>query len=882
MKASRSICLLCRHRLATKATPKAPQWPSHAPYSTGGSSAPAGSPAGEVHAREDSNSKPAKFSFRRVLSKDLPIKDPLVPNSRPSKRRNAGKKTTADMDQLFQDIVNKKPDNITAENGPSVVSIDMQLVNDIGKLQLMLDNNIRVSRAYVFLRTELYPSIRREGVHIPQIFFRVVSSLMQKIISIKKDAMEDPELPPVAEIFRVCADIGEMRPGQWTVLVGKLVENLCDMSISPDDYPSIEAYEKHLATREEMITDLVESWKVLSLPKHMIVKPSGHENEIMDGFWLPRLDKLQVKKYAPNENLTLAFSRLFPQYPPDYLGPKVSALALATFALLMDTARSSAAARRSASRFLAKVAYLIVHVRIRQATLRDNLRKTLPLTEDYVMRQWPKIQEYLTRNGDPSDEPTTNGQNAAYPTARRSFFADSTFMYDRLSRAYGTRDGEEVDRLWQLLIGASKEPMQTRAATFRHHPDLFNSFINIYMAMNQPDKAIMVWNSLPKVGLKPTLKTWNVMLDGCKRARNASGLKNVWAKLVSSGITLDESIWTTRISGLMESGEPEAAIKALEEMVHLWNDGNPQETKVAIAVRPGISPVNAALAGLIRLERLDKAQKLLAWAGRQNILPDILTFNTLLRPLIRDNRDEEVKSLFSTMQDLGIHADEATFTIVLDGALARIDPNQPEQQVKVVSAVFEEMHAAGLEANLQTYGKMIYLLLRSGDRATESVKTVLEHLWAHGHELSPHIYTMLVEHYFSRHPPDLHAVDSLLQRRRLLDYDDMDRVFYDRIIKGYALVGDMDTSLDIYRKLTAAGFLVDVATQFELLKVLLRAQRAQDARELVECTVRKYREQHGAGFRGSSHARFWGHRFWDVAGRNGLLLGVDLAAERAE
>ncbi|KXJ94246.1 hypothetical protein Micbo1qcDRAFT_159311 [Microdochium bolleyi] len=602
----------------------------------------------------------------------------------------------------------------------------------------------------------------------------------------------------------------------------------------------------------------------------------------MDGFWFPRLDKFSVPRYSKSDKFTAAFCSVFPQYPSDSLGPQAAALAIATYTLLLDSRRSNPAARRAAVRFLNKIARLITVVRIRDETLHNLMRSTFPGLERYVLEEWPKIKQHLDANATET-EPSREwaGKSSAGSLGKAEF--DPKRFGSRLSLAYarrsGSRNWHEVDKLWHEFIGPEQPISAERAAELQKYPDLFNSFINIYMALNNSDKAVQCWNMLRKVGLKPTLRTWNVMLDGCKKARNLHGLTNIWAKLTTSRMPLDIGVWTTYVSGLVDCGNIDGAIKALEELM--------QKYKAAVAagdtsrvVTPSIEPINAALAGIIRADRLPLAEKLVEWSARQGLKPDIFTFNTLLRPLIRQDRQEEVTRLFASMDSLGIKADAATFTVVLDACLADLDT--VEEQIEMVNKILSQMKSAGLETNLQTYGKMIYLLLRSGDRAKEAVKVVLAHLWSEGHELSPHIYTMLVEHYFSRSPPDLVAVESLLKRRRLLDYDDMDRVFYDRLIKGYALVGEMK-ALDIYHKLCKAGYLTTLGTQLELLRMLLGQGRREEARGLVNTTKRKYEESRqpaaaagqgqGGGGSGSSGEEdsYWKHTFWHVSSEEGLL-----------
>ncbi|KAK7969163.1 hypothetical protein PG996_002398 [Apiospora saccharicola] len=900
MKApSNPICMLCRHALAARAASRhsvAP-WTSQASsYSTAAGS-PAPPPVGDGKVpstttpapgagNTENGSQNGERSFRPVLSSERPGKPSATVVKEAGYLRKMQPKTDSHMNALFQQIVHESHDKSAASSeAHHARSLDLDLVSDIAHLEAMVDSDQPVSEAYHLLKTKIYPVIRQEGVNIPQIFFPVANTLLHKVIAEKRLELDHignlsaASLPPVAEIFRVCMDVGKIDLHRWTQLVERLVKGLCGMSVSPADYPSIEAYENHLATRDEMLTDLVESWKVLSLPKDAIIKHASKENDIIGGFWFLRVEKSSARRFAQSGNFVSAFTGLFPQHQSmKQMGTRVSILAIATYALLLDRQRSTANVRQEAAKFMSVVAFMIGSVRLLGSKLEEYLAKAThisPATSRYIMEQWTNIDESLedgTTNSNMNVDPRNMGSRGGAAGHAKPPSSHQMVIEKRLSRAFGTRHLEEVDRVWRDFIGKPVDFTPQRVAALQGQQDIFDSFINTYMAMDDPDRAIVVWNTLPRVGLKPTLKTWNVMLDGCKKSRNINALNTIWSRLQASGLPLDIPIWTTRVAGLIECGQPKAAIEALEELVKRWHMGQKgQQTDVLI---PTIEPINAAMGGLVRLNKLKAAQSLLSWSTRQGIRPDIVTFNILLRPLVRDGREEEVKGLLNTMKTLKIEADAATFTVILDGTLAHVPLDDIQAQAGIVKAVFQKMHEAGLKSNLHTYGKMIYLLLKSGDHAQEAVKLVLSHLWAQGYELSPHIYTMLVEHYFARRPPDLDAVNKLLLRRRLLDYDDMDRVFYNRVIKGFAHVGELGTALDIYRKLHAAGFMVELDTQHDLLRALVHTGTEAgeiEAHQLVEGTVARFKELHSDDWQSPQHSRFWGHAFWHFAVDSGAL-----------
>ncbi|KAI8634766.1 hypothetical protein F5Y19DRAFT_461369 [Xylariaceae sp. FL1651] len=875
MRGSKPVCLLCRLQVATAtAKTRAVQWQTKAAGFSSASqkldAASAIDAATQVSNDATVSESTANQSppyVRRILSESHRTKS-NVKISPAKATRKIGEQTSSRVDALFQQIIHEQQglqDAASQASLPVEASIDLSLVRAIGKLQEMVNGNTPVADAYLYFRTEIKPAIQAPGVHVPQAYHRVKFALMEKVIAAKKADMLTEKLPTVADIFRIYAEEGELKPKQWAMLVGKLVECIVSIEDPLAEAQSILKHERQLALREAMLADLIESWKVLSLPRLAIV-PTG-ENELTKGFWFPRLDKFSLVKFARKGNFPAAFSTVFPQYPRNQLGAPVAVLAIATYALMHDSKRCSINVRRDASRFMSKVAYLIALVEFRDKALQRELINTFPRLEKYVMGLWPKIKAYLKQNGASEDDPSTEMYTISVPTdnnrAARAFNAAS--IGRRLSYAHGTRNSGELDRLWEEFVGPEKAISDERAAQIRQHPELIDSFIKIRMAFNQPDQAIVAWGLLSKVGLRPTLRTWNLMLDGLRKAGNVDGIKNIWGKLVASGLKLDTAIWTTRVAGLIEAGDTEGGLRALEEMAQLWKKSVANEYNAA--VKPSIEPVNAALTGLIRCKQLEVAESLLAWAGRQGIQPDVITFNTMLRPLVRDgNRSGDVQKLFAAMQDQGVHANEATFTIVLDAYFTKNEIPDPEAQAAVVADVASAMTAAGLELNMQTYGKMLHLLLRAN--STAAAMAVVSHLYARNLELSPHIYTMLVEHCFAQNPPALDSVHLIVQRRRYLDFDDMDRIFYDRVIKGYVLVGEIHAALEVYSHVVGSGASLGLGTLNDLLRALLRQERLDDARNLVNEEKKRFENQHQNP---NEHLRYWGHQFWQLATRYSLL-----------
>ncbi|KAI0534649.1 hypothetical protein GGR58DRAFT_47080 [Xylaria digitata] len=886
MRSSKPVCLLCRLRVAqTTRKTRGVQWRAQtACLST--TSSPASSrrhvAGGSVAALHDSiitdsttsRSQPLPY-LRKVLFERRPKSDVQISQTSITRDQSSSR-----VDALFQQILHEQQGlrdtsgDVSANGG---ASIDLALVKAISKLRDMIDEDTPVANAYSYFRSEIHPAVRVPGTHVPQVYHKVKLSLLEKLVEAKKADMFTDELPAVADIFRIYAEVGELKPKQWTLLVSELIQCIVNMNPSAETQ-SVVKYERQIALREAMLADLVESWKILSLPRFAI--SSTGESQLTNGFWFPRLEKFSLSRYANKGNFSAAFSALFSQYSLNQLGAPVAVLAIATYTLMHDDdMRCPVDIQQNATRFMSRVASLVTFVNYGGEALREDLVKTFPSLEEYVMGLWPKIRAHLKQGR------ASQGEGSAgvprIPTPRNKNQSTQAFdvasIGQRLSRVYGTGNSVELDQLWEEFVGSEATILKERAVQIQQHPELIDSFIKTRLKLKQPAKAIVAWNLLGKVGLKPSLRTWNLMLDGLRKTGNIDGIKNIWAKLVRSGLKLDTAIWTTRIAGLIDCDDIEGGLNALEEMARLW-EKDPNKTAVA----PTIEPVNAALNGLVQRKQIDAADKLLAWAGRKGIQPDIFTFNTMLRLLVRNgHRDEDVERLFAAMQAQGVRADEATFTIILDASFSKNNVRDPEDQTNIVADVASAMSAAGLELNMQTYGKMIYLLLCSN--ATAAAMAVVNHLYNRNLELSPHIYTMLIEHCFKQNPPALDSVRLFIQRRRHLDFDDMDPIFYERIVKNYTLVGETQAALDIYKHIVGSGSSVNLPTLNDLLLALLRQDRLKDARDIVNDEKKRFEGQHPDA---EEHAHYWGHPFWQVANLYNLvdspLPSVSLPHTRAD
>lgn len=312
----------------------------------------------------------------------------------------------------------------------------------------------------------------------------------------------------------------------------------------------------------------------------------------------------------------------------------------------------------------------------------------------------------------------------------------------------------------------------------------------------------------------------------------------------------------------MHSGKADLGLRALDEMGRIWLEaaeaaksrGPPLKTEAKTGdfpepAKPTTTTVNVALAGLIKTRKRELAPRILAWAKKLGIEPNIVTFNTLLGPAIRDGRTEEASRLLQQMETLKIQPDVVTFTIILDG-LFRDNVLGPSNQAgadnkKAVADILARMEESGIQANTVVYGTIIDKLLKSSTPNLPAARAVLNHMASQDIHPSPHIYTILLTYYFSQDPPDLAALDVLWNRIQL-ERGVVDHVFYDRMLEGYGRLGECGKMMAFLRRMAKEG----KAPGWEALIVVLETLVEAEEREMVADLVSDVEREDGLFYGG--------------------------------
>jgi pentatricopeptide repeat protein len=756
--------------------------------------------------------------------------------------------------EIFERVVRKQVEQQDLAPGPAEKSpAALEYYNDLTQLQTMLKSQ-SVETCFDFFMAKVWNKVPSGGTD--RLLKQRGAVLMARVMESKMDNWDNEKLPSLATVTQILYDLDSLSYKKWADSVMSLIRNIVTRSTAKTDYPYDAAYDTSMARKGALIQDMVDTLIVVNRRRTSPTAPLR----------FPKLDEEQLLEYARAGEAMKAIRLAFPHI----LGKSFDAVrpvAFASFVLLTDPAHSSLEAQEKAKPFLVPMGKILASLTIWKTGL-QRIFTGHPDVLAYVLSRWDSVISQLRQTERLKHRvPKT----AIRPEGNRHWVSSEKYTMQKVNTALGMRDSDAVEAAWAHFWGPESVPNEDRKSGLQDMAKVFNHFIMAFTAVHRPQRALEVWHSMASIGAQPTIETWTSLLEGCRRSKNSAGIENVWKKLLASGLDVDEAAWSARVVGLINCGEPEAGLRALDEMLH--------QSKLTLA------PINAAVAALIRLNAIPAARKVLDWAAQNNIEPDIVTFNTLLRPLVLQGKTAQIDGLLNMMKKKGVEPDAVTYTVLLEGIIDSSKDADPAEQVKRIDDLFSQMEAAGVEANMHTFGRMLYLLVREpGANSYEAVEAIRRHIHSKGLCMSTQMHTILLNHYFSLDPPNLAAVEDLMDTDRLkwrmFSRRGLDKIFWERVIKGYAAAGETDRAFEIFEQLHNVGSALTLDTLAMLLRRLVGAGKMEEAKRTVDI-VKKHRENSSVspavgeesvvGGRQRQRGRYWRHGFWAYAVDCGLL-----------
>ncbi|MCJ1310296.1 hypothetical protein MMC25_003958 [Agyrium rufum] len=462
---------------------------------------------------------------------------------------------------------------------------------------------------------------------------------------------------------------------------------------------------------------------------------------------------------------------------------------------------------------------------------------------------------------------------------------------NELRRAATSRDLSRAIEIWKRLsremeLGKLSQVMQQ---------DLFDSLLNRFVQLGNIEHLMSVWNVMVRAGCKPTSQHWQRLFQACYKARDLASCKALWNQMKSSGIEPDNDLWAIYIRVLLHCRENEFAFAALQELVRTWKYKSSLKSSSPILSTTrdrlqdqssipreqvsshglAILPFNSAISGFLINERGEMAKRAFALMTAQKLAPDVNTFSHFLRYAVQHDKTDDIGTILRALRKRKIEPDVKICTILIDGIVRNnvsgFEEQSPQEQETVLNKVFDLLENAGVEPNKYTYGTILDGFLKREHPNLAVVRSVLARMSAQGLQPSPAIYTILATHYFALNPPDLSALDALSQRIKI-DRTPIDHIFYDRMIEGYASIGEVEKMLMWLRRMPDEGKTPGWKALANVLRILIRGEEWT----LIENLVRDVVDERGLFSKGQ---RGWvgQDEFWELVRQVEEEQGIELA-----
>jgi len=803
-------------------------------------------------------------------SKEAKIPPVVRKMASPASRHEAGDA----LESLFEETL-QSPTKQTSQVPPPNITSSLEPYKNAEILKTMLAERRPLLESWAFFREHFSPN-EKDGPTDPRAtpaYLRTTGTqVLAEIIKAKRRNPLSDDLPTASQATKLFSDLGILRGHQWAEMMIGITSKLTEKG-------------KLEARDEPLLVDLLASWNIVCRSPEAPNRGALINQTFSWSHQKHYSDKDILQEYRKH-GVAAAFGGLMPQYQRHQLHG-IPLVSIVTYMLLTTGSTDETNISRlvaDARPLMFRLARVINSCNLESAALREitkgapasliehvevNFSATKELASHHAAEgislvQSRNIREVRKASKDHMRPEYLEPGSTPFSKFIMQKTIDPFFMRPALREAHMKRDRIALRKLWvdaikfplinnSPLRDSQSQKFQAQTQQYKGYltTETCNYFILIHMAHRDPERAIEVWNHMVKNNCLPDLRTWDSMLMGAKESRDIQLIEGVWSRMRGLGVKPDIYCWTTRISALAESwtrDAPNACIRAVDEMGREWLEAVKSKYKdvnvknlhlihdVDGIVKPTIVAINAAVAGLLKFDHSEAAQRILAWAGKYGISPDVYTYNTLLRPLIRKGQPEKALALLTNMQNQGIQADSATFTTIIDELFHSSANLNSKQQLEMMHDIFEEMDKVGVRPNTQIYAKVLYNLLQNAKGDLTAVNAVMQRMTNQGLRPTTQIYTMLAQHYFNQDPPHFAALQRLVERA-LSEVGAGDHLFWSIVIDGYVRVGDTQNALRHLGTLQTKGIRPKLETMTELLHRLVQNGEWDTAKAVVKNAI---------------------------------------------
>ena len=183
---------------------------------------------------------------------------------------------------------------------------------------------------------------------------------------------------------------------------------------------------------------------------------------------------------------------------------------------------------------------------------------------------------------------------------------------------------------------------QIRQAVKTGNIQASNTLISLFGKQKKLDAVMLLYSSLIKAGIWPSVYTFTGLINACVRCSELSRAASFFTDMTSVGLKPNAVTYTVLIKGQCQESLIEEAMKTLRKMK-------------GECVNPNIRTFNTILRGCWRCGKLKIARKVIAMMGKEGVQPDVTSHEYFIRTLCEFLKVKEAWELAKGIRKQGIN-----------------------------------------------------------------------------------------------------------------------------------------------------------------------------------------------------------------------------------
>ncbi|CAI9094424.1 OLC1v1030164C1 [Oldenlandia corymbosa var. corymbosa] len=221
---------------------------------------------------------------------------------------------------------------------------------------------------------------------------------------------------------------------------------------------------------------------------------------------------------------------------------------------------------------------------------------------------------------------------------------------------------------------------------------IFNILLNGWFRARNLRGAEQLWMEMKKENIKPTTVTYGTLIEGYCRMGLVDVANDLIAEMRKEGVEPNAIVYNPVIDALGEAGRFQEAL-ALMEQLSVLESG------------PTLSTYNSLVKGFCKAEDLEGASITLKMMINRGVLPSITTYNYFFKYFSKSGKIEEGLNLYNKILESGYSPDRLTYRLLVKMLCE-------EGRLDLSMQVVKEMRSRGCDLDLATSTMLIHLQIK--------------------------------------------------------------------------------------------------------------------------------------------------------------------------